>query len=221
MILKIYDLTDFKHPGGNIALTLGKDRDATELFESHHLLSNMEKITQIMEKYEIDMNGDPIPSVEGLWLPGVEGSGDPVVTALSGPPETGPERMAAKRGRGGGRGGRAGATARPPRQGGSEPRARTGSKGTLATSLGKVQPRERDPASDPRQEGGKRLAREAENKVSQTSMQREARLARDRARKAKKRAAEASADREARLQKEALRTEPARSASVSRMAVSR
>eukprot|EP00960_Hanusia_phi_P033278 750385-Hanusia_phi.AAC.2 len=48
-----------------------------------------------------------------------------------------------------------------------------------------------------------RLAREAENKVNENSMESEARLAGDRARKVKKRAGETPVNREARLQKEA------------------
>eukprot|EP00960_Hanusia_phi_P021875 648378-Hanusia_phi.AAC.1 len=94
--------------------------------------------------------------------------------------------MAAKRGRGG----RAGAAA--------------AAAGTPATSLGVERDSEiqRDPGLDKREA---RLAREAEtrDKVNENSVEREARLARDRARKAKKTAAETSADREARLQKEA------------------
>ena len=36
---KYYDLTNFKHPGGPITLSLVEGRDGTELFESHHLFS--------------------------------------------------------------------------------------------------------------------------------------------------------------------------------------
>lgn len=50
---KYYDLTDFKHPGGPIALALADRRDATELFESHHLFTKKD-LTDIMSAYEID-----------------------------------------------------------------------------------------------------------------------------------------------------------------------
>jgi fatty acid desaturase len=50
---KYYDLRDFKHPGGSIPIHLAENRDATELFESHHILSDRDKILKILEKYEI------------------------------------------------------------------------------------------------------------------------------------------------------------------------
>jgi delta11-fatty-acid desaturase len=50
---KYYNLSKFKHPAGNIPIALAADRDATELFESHHLFSDREKIYQILEKYEV------------------------------------------------------------------------------------------------------------------------------------------------------------------------
>jgi fatty acid desaturase len=50
---KYYDLSDFKHPGGTIPLQLADGRDATELFESHHLFSDRNKLLKILEKYEI------------------------------------------------------------------------------------------------------------------------------------------------------------------------
>jgi cytochrome b involved in lipid metabolism len=45
-----YDLTDFKHPGGPIAIACADDRDATELFMSHHLFSEKD-IKSILGKY--------------------------------------------------------------------------------------------------------------------------------------------------------------------------
>ena len=47
-----YDLTDFSHPGGPIALASVDKRDGTELFESHHLFSKRD-IKGILKKYEI------------------------------------------------------------------------------------------------------------------------------------------------------------------------
>lgn len=48
-----YDFASFDHPGGPIALNLAKDRDATVLFESHHLLSKID-MSKILSKYQID-----------------------------------------------------------------------------------------------------------------------------------------------------------------------
>lgn len=50
---KYYDLSNFKHPAGEIPLQLAADRDATELFESHHLFSDREMLMKILSKYEI------------------------------------------------------------------------------------------------------------------------------------------------------------------------
>jgi delta11-fatty-acid desaturase len=36
---RYYDLTDFKHPAGPIAIACAEGRDATELFMSHHLFT--------------------------------------------------------------------------------------------------------------------------------------------------------------------------------------
>ena len=47
-----YDLNAFKHPGGPIALSLAKDRDATVLFESHHLFSTLD-VHKILSKYKV------------------------------------------------------------------------------------------------------------------------------------------------------------------------
>jgi delta11-fatty-acid desaturase len=49
---KFYDLTEFKHPGGPIAISLIVNRDGTELYESHHMTSK-QNINQILSKYEI------------------------------------------------------------------------------------------------------------------------------------------------------------------------
>lgn len=50
---KYYDLSKFNHPGGRIPIELTDGRDATELFEAHHLLSDKTKIMRMLEKYEI------------------------------------------------------------------------------------------------------------------------------------------------------------------------
>jgi fatty acid desaturase len=48
---KKYDFTNFKHPGGPIAISLAKDRDSTLLFKSYHPFSP--HIDQIIKKYEV------------------------------------------------------------------------------------------------------------------------------------------------------------------------
>lgn len=52
---KYYDLNKFSdsHPGGVIPLELAADRDATELFESHHLFADREMLMKVLSKYEI------------------------------------------------------------------------------------------------------------------------------------------------------------------------
>ena len=50
---KWYDLSNFKHPGGPVALGLAKGRDATALFESHHYFIPRKKLLQILAKYEV------------------------------------------------------------------------------------------------------------------------------------------------------------------------
>ena len=51
---KYYDLSNFQHPGGNIPMQIACNRDATELFESHHLFADREKLFKILHKYEIN-----------------------------------------------------------------------------------------------------------------------------------------------------------------------
>jgi hypothetical protein len=48
-----YDLANFEHPGGPVALSLAKDRDATALFESHHYLIDHAKLMVILNKYKV------------------------------------------------------------------------------------------------------------------------------------------------------------------------
>ena len=56
---KIYDLSDFKHPGGSEILELCKNEpDCSALFESYHAFCDMDKIKNIMKKYEIDESKD-------------------------------------------------------------------------------------------------------------------------------------------------------------------
>jgi len=49
---KAYDLTKFEHPGGPVALGLGRGRDATQLFYSYHPFS-LNKAEAILRKYEV------------------------------------------------------------------------------------------------------------------------------------------------------------------------
>jgi len=53
---KYYDLTEFKHPGGPLALACIDNRDGTELFESHHLFTRKNTL-DILSSYE--MNPSP------------------------------------------------------------------------------------------------------------------------------------------------------------------
>jgi fatty acid desaturase len=50
---KYYDLSKFQHPGGITPLCIACNRDATELFESHHLFADRDKLLKVLEKYEI------------------------------------------------------------------------------------------------------------------------------------------------------------------------
>jgi delta11-fatty-acid desaturase len=49
---KYYDLTEFNHPGGPVAMALIANRDGTVMFESHHLCSSID-IEKILSKYEL------------------------------------------------------------------------------------------------------------------------------------------------------------------------
>ena len=49
---KIYNLTNFNHPGGHVAIELAYGRDATEMFESMHQLTDKSKLGMILKKYE-------------------------------------------------------------------------------------------------------------------------------------------------------------------------
>ena len=50
---KWYDLSEFNHPGGPIALGLARGRDATALFESHHYFIPRKKLLQVLTRYEV------------------------------------------------------------------------------------------------------------------------------------------------------------------------
>ncbi len=50
---KVYDLENYKHPGGKEILKLCEnEKDCTALFESYHAFSDMKKIKMTMKKYE-------------------------------------------------------------------------------------------------------------------------------------------------------------------------
>lgn len=58
-----YDLTNFRHPGGTWALELGRNRDATALFESYHTFADAEKLEKVLAKYELpDSKKAQLPS---------------------------------------------------------------------------------------------------------------------------------------------------------------
>lgn len=48
-----YDLAKFNHPGGPVALKLAEGRDATAMFESHHLFIEHKKLYAILNKYKV------------------------------------------------------------------------------------------------------------------------------------------------------------------------
>ncbi len=52
---KLYDLSNFKHPGGPVALDLAKGRDAEDLIRSYHPFSE-EKVRAILKKHEVEGN---------------------------------------------------------------------------------------------------------------------------------------------------------------------
>jgi len=45
---KLYNITDFKHPGGEMAKWHAKGRDATALFKSHHPFVSSQKLASIL-----------------------------------------------------------------------------------------------------------------------------------------------------------------------------
>jgi fatty acid desaturase len=62
---KYYDITNFNHPGGKIALSHSFDRDATVLFNSYHPFISKDKIESIFKKYEIETLPDNYSLLKG------------------------------------------------------------------------------------------------------------------------------------------------------------
>ena len=50
---KMYDLTNFNHPGGSIPLHLINGEDSTCMFETYHPVSNRNILKKTLAKYEI------------------------------------------------------------------------------------------------------------------------------------------------------------------------
>ena len=75
MIVKIhgkyYELSNFvkKHPGGEKILESCEGIDATNAFESYHTFSNMNRIKQIMKKYECNNPPYHIESTDSTFTP--------------------------------------------------------------------------------------------------------------------------------------------------------
>ena len=52
---KSYDLTSFKHPGGNKALELIKNKDGTCLFELYHPFSKRNYLNTVLTRFAFKM----------------------------------------------------------------------------------------------------------------------------------------------------------------------
>ena len=70
---KYYDITNFAHPGGPIAIMAANRRDATILFESYHPFSDRTMMDNILKKYEIHEERE---KCEKYLLPGEIENGD-------------------------------------------------------------------------------------------------------------------------------------------------
>jgi fatty acid desaturase len=70
---KYYDITNFAHPGGPMAIMAANRRDATALFESHHPFSDHDMMRDILKKYEIHEERE---KCEKYLLPGENENGD-------------------------------------------------------------------------------------------------------------------------------------------------
>lgn len=70
---KYYDVTNFNHPGGPIAIMAANRRDATALFESHHPFSDRDMMDNVLKKYEIHEERE---KCEKYLLPGENENGD-------------------------------------------------------------------------------------------------------------------------------------------------
>ena len=69
---KYYDITNFAHPGGPVAIMAANRRDATALFESHHPFSDRTMMDNILKKYEMK---DECEKCENYLLPGENENG--------------------------------------------------------------------------------------------------------------------------------------------------
>ncbi len=54
---KKYDLSKFNHPGGPIAMSLAKGRDADLLIRSYHPFAE-DKVRAVLEKYAVPKSAD-------------------------------------------------------------------------------------------------------------------------------------------------------------------
>ena len=70
---RYYDVTNFNHPGGPIAIMAANRRDATALFESHHPFSDRTMMNDILKKYEMHEERE---KCENYLLPGEKENGD-------------------------------------------------------------------------------------------------------------------------------------------------
>jgi len=69
---KYYDITNFAHPGGPVAIMAANRRDATALFESHHPFSDRTMMDNILKKYEMK---EECEKCENYLLPGENENG--------------------------------------------------------------------------------------------------------------------------------------------------
>ncbi len=69
---KYYDITNFAHPGGPVAIMAANRRDATALFESHHPFSDRTMMDNILKKYEMHEERE---KCENYLLPGENENG--------------------------------------------------------------------------------------------------------------------------------------------------
>ena len=69
---KYYDITNFAHPGGPIAIMAANRRDATALFESHHPFSDRTMMNDLLKKYEMH---EECEKCENYLLPGEKENG--------------------------------------------------------------------------------------------------------------------------------------------------
>jgi delta11-fatty-acid desaturase len=70
---KYYDITNFAHPGGPVAIMAANRRDATALFESHHPFSDRTMMDSVLKKYEMNEERE---KCENYLLPGEKENGD-------------------------------------------------------------------------------------------------------------------------------------------------